>query len=159
MLLFAVFFDKNLVKYIFGIFKDSGLWILHLRIIILECWFLNIAPLECRFILKNGLTSCLQYWGRISRVEFYCRCSKEKMVGDWKTFAAEDKNDIMKNGTFPLEVRCHHCNSAYHFTKTEIQNLWFKLVFWTIVPMAVLYSTMGSYKKLYIKLTKINYGL
>jgi molecular chaperone Hsp33 len=58
-----------------------------------------------------------------SRVEFYCRCSKEKMVGYLKTFSAEDKNDIMENDTFPLEIRCHHCNSAYHFTRTEIQNL------------------------------------
>ena len=58
-----------------------------------------------------------------SRVEFYCRCSKEKMAGYLKTFPAEEKNDIMENSTFPLEIRCHHCNSTYHFTRTEIQNL------------------------------------
>jgi hypothetical protein len=33
---FAVFFDKNLVKYIFGIFEYSSFGILHLRIIILD---------------------------------------------------------------------------------------------------------------------------
>jgi len=40
--LFAVFFDKNLVKYIFGILDNWAIQILHLRIIILESDFAEI---------------------------------------------------------------------------------------------------------------------
>ena len=58
-----------------------------------------------------------------SRVEFYCRCSKEKMGGYMKTLPEHDRADMKDNGPFPLEVRCHHCNSAYLFSREELQAL------------------------------------
>jgi molecular chaperone Hsp33 len=56
-----------------------------------------------------------------SRVEFYCRCSKERMEGYLKSLAEDDRKDIRKNGPFPLEIRCHHCNSLYEFTRSELE--------------------------------------
>jgi len=58
-----------------------------------------------------------------SRVEFFCRCSKERMEGYLRNLPKEEKEDMMKNGPFPVEVRCHHCNSAYKFSKDELQVL------------------------------------
>jgi molecular chaperone Hsp33 len=58
-----------------------------------------------------------------SRVEFFCRCSKEKMEGYLRNLQKEEKKDMMKNGPFPVEVRCHHCNSVYKFTKDDLQSL------------------------------------
>jgi hypothetical protein len=46
---FAVFFDKNLVKYIFGIMEYSNFGILHLRIIILE---LSMGVFSTKYIIK-----------------------------------------------------------------------------------------------------------
>lgn len=58
-----------------------------------------------------------------SRVEFYCRCSKEKMQNYLKTLPAEDRTDMKENGPFPIEVRCHHCNSVYLFDENELQSI------------------------------------
>ena len=58
-----------------------------------------------------------------SRVEFFCRCSKDRMETYLKSLSEEEKTDMMQNGPFPLEVRCHHCNSAYLFDKEALQSL------------------------------------
>ncbi|MBU0680788.1 MAG: Hsp33 family molecular chaperone HslO [Proteobacteria bacterium] len=58
-----------------------------------------------------------------SRVEFFCRCSKDGMVGYLLGLPREDKKDILKNGPYPLVIRCHHCNSAYEFAKEDLQIL------------------------------------
>ncbi|MCP4024338.1 MAG: Hsp33 family molecular chaperone HslO, partial [Desulfobacteraceae bacterium] len=31
--------------------------------------------------------------------------------------------DIKENGPFPLETRCHHCNTVYEFDKGELKRL------------------------------------
>lgn len=56
-----------------------------------------------------------------SRVEFFCRCTRERMEGYLKGLAGEDRTDIRENGPFPLEIRCHHCNSVYRFTQGELE--------------------------------------
>lgn len=58
-----------------------------------------------------------------SRVEFFCRCSKERMEGYLRNLQKEEKKDMMKNGPLPVEVRCHHCNSVYRFSKDDLQAL------------------------------------
>ena len=58
-----------------------------------------------------------------SLVEFFCRCSKNKMEGYLKSLPREEKKDMLKNGPFPLEIRCHHCNSAYQFDKEDLKTL------------------------------------
>ncbi len=58
-----------------------------------------------------------------TRVEFFCRCSKEKMAGHVKNLPGADLEEMIQNGPFPLETRCHHCNSVYTFDKQELQNL------------------------------------
>lgn len=58
-----------------------------------------------------------------SRVEFFCRCSKDKMAGYLQSLPKDEKKDVQKNGPFPLEIRCHHCNSAYQFDKEELLTL------------------------------------
>ncbi len=55
-----------------------------------------------------------------TRVEFFCRCSKDGMKLHLNALPGKDKKDIMENGPFPLEIRCHNCNSVYCFTKQEL---------------------------------------
>ncbi|WP_457552392.1 Hsp33 family molecular chaperone HslO [Desulfobacula sp.] len=58
-----------------------------------------------------------------SRVEFFCRCSKDRMQGYLKNIDKKEKKDMIKNGPFPTKVRCHHCNSVYSFSKDELRKL------------------------------------
>ena len=58
-----------------------------------------------------------------SRVEFFCRCSRDRMEGFLKGLSKEERADMAAKGPFPVEVRCHHCNSLYAFSKEELTAL------------------------------------
>ena len=58
-----------------------------------------------------------------SRVEFFCRCSKDRMEGYLKNLPEKEKKDMLKKGPFPVEVRCHYCNSVYLFYKDDLRML------------------------------------
>ncbi len=58
-----------------------------------------------------------------SRVEFFCRCSRDRMEGFLKGLSKEERTDMAAKGPFPVEVRCHHCNSVYLFTREELTAL------------------------------------
>jgi len=55
-----------------------------------------------------------------SRVEFFCRCNRKRMEDYLKNLPAHDREDVIKKGPFPLETRCHHCNSVYQFSKEDL---------------------------------------
>ena len=57
-----------------------------------------------------------------SRVEFFCRCNRKRMADYLKNLPAHDRDEIMEKGPFPLETRCHHCNSVYQFSKDDISS-------------------------------------
>ncbi|MDY0374646.1 MAG: Hsp33 family molecular chaperone HslO [Desulfobacterium sp.] len=57
------------------------------------------------------------------RVEFFCRCSEKKMNDHLALLPRQDIVDILDNGPFPVELRCHNCNSVYHFTRQDIEKL------------------------------------
>ena len=54
------------------------------------------------------------------RTAFFCRCSRERMQGHLKNLSADVRADILQNGPFPLEIRCHHCNSVYRFSREDL---------------------------------------
>ena len=58
-----------------------------------------------------------------SRVEFFCRCSHDRMAQYLKNLPSEEKKDMAKTGPFPVEVCCHHCNSVYRFSKEALTAL------------------------------------
>jgi len=55
------------------------------------------------------------------RIEFMCHCNPERLGGILAMLPADELKDIRDNGPFPLEMRCHYCNTFYHFSKEEIQ--------------------------------------
>ncbi len=75
-----------------------------------------------KVILEEFSTLDPQFLGS-SLIEFFCRCSKDRMQGFLNGLSKEERTDIMTNGPFPLEVRCHHCNSLYQFSQEELAAL------------------------------------
>lgn len=57
------------------------------------------------------------------RVEFFCRCSEKKMNDHLALLPRQDIADILDKGPFPVELRCHNCNSVYLFTRQDIEKL------------------------------------
>ena len=57
------------------------------------------------------------------RVEFMCHCGPERLRRVLKMLPADELKDIRDNGPFPLEMRCHYCNTLYRFGKEEIQKI------------------------------------
>jgi molecular chaperone Hsp33 len=54
------------------------------------------------------------------RVEFMCHCSRERLLGVLSMLPENDLKDLRDNGPFPMEMRCHNCNTLYAFEKPEI---------------------------------------
>jgi len=57
------------------------------------------------------------------RVEFMCHCNKDKVRNMLSLLSIQELEDIQENGPFPVEIRCHHCNTAYQFNKPDIQEI------------------------------------
>jgi molecular chaperone Hsp33 len=57
------------------------------------------------------------------RIAFFCRCRKEtigQFIGKLPPYTLED---MANEGPFPVETRCHNCNTVYRFNKEEIEAL------------------------------------
>lgn len=78
----------------------------------------GIAPEE---IVSQSFSALKPKILESSRIEFFCRCSWDRMLGYLNTLPKEDRIDIAHNGPFPVKVRCHHCNSEYEFLKTDLK--------------------------------------
>ena len=60
------------------------------------------------------------------RVEFMCHCSPERLGHVLTMLPLDELKDICDKGPFPLEMCCHYCNTLYHFSKEEIQEIYIK---------------------------------
>jgi molecular chaperone Hsp33 len=58
------------------------------------------------------------------RVEFMCHCSKARTRDLLTLLPVTELEDILARGPFPLEMRCHHCNTAYYFDRAEIRRIY-----------------------------------
>lgn len=75
---------------------------------LLEFWFSEMAP----------------QLHQSRRVEFFCPCSRERFEKGLKTLSSADRQEILLNGPFPVETRCHHCSSTYLFSRENLEALW-----------------------------------
>jgi molecular chaperone Hsp33 len=60
------------------------------------------------------------------RVEFMCHCRHERIRNLLTLLPIDELQDILDNGPFPLEIRCHFCNTQYHFIRGDIQKIFGK---------------------------------
>jgi molecular chaperone Hsp33 len=56
-------------------------------------------------------------------VEFMCHCNREKFRAMLAMLDREELEDIARTGPFPVELRCHHCNTAYAFDRDEVKGI------------------------------------
>lgn len=55
-------------------------------------------------------------------VRFHCDCSKERVSGALATIQTGELEDMIEAGE-DIEVRCHFCNSTYHFSAEELREI------------------------------------
>ncbi len=53
-------------------------------------------------------------------VEFMCHCNPKRITRMIAMLKVEDLDEMAQNGPFPIEIRCHYCNTTYDFPKDEI---------------------------------------
>ena len=56
-------------------------------------------------------------------VDFNCNCSRDYIRNLLTIMPPDELKDIQQNGPFPLEIRCHHCNTAYRFDREQIDRV------------------------------------
>lgn len=57
------------------------------------------------------------------RVEFFCRCTRDRMIMLLKMLPPDEREDILENGPFPVEITCHFCGTVYSFTQNELADI------------------------------------
>lgn len=58
------------------------------------------------------------------RVEFMCHCSRERLQRLLMLLPIQDLKDLHDNGPFPVQMRCHNCNTPYEFSREAIQEIY-----------------------------------
>ncbi|HYW35615.1 MAG TPA: Hsp33 family molecular chaperone HslO [Balneolaceae bacterium] len=53
-------------------------------------------------------------------VDFFCRCSRKRFMNALRMLSYEDLKDISDEGQ---ELVCHFCNTRYHISKKEIEDM------------------------------------
>jgi len=57
------------------------------------------------------------------RIEFMCHCNRDRLSEMLALLPVDELEDILAKGPFPMTVRCHYCNSAYEFGRSELQRI------------------------------------
>ena len=57
------------------------------------------------------------------RIEFMCHCNHDRVENMLGMLPKADLKDMVENGPFPLEIKCHHCASPYRFKKEDISKV------------------------------------
>jgi molecular chaperone Hsp33 len=58
------------------------------------------------------------------RVEFMCHCSRERLHRLLALLPIQDLKDLRDNGPFPVQMRCHNCNTPYEFSREEVLEIY-----------------------------------
>ncbi|MBN2352832.1 MAG: Hsp33 family molecular chaperone HslO [Spirochaetales bacterium] len=55
------------------------------------------------------------------RVDFMCHCRPERFLASLNVLAPEELADLVANGPYPLVLTCANCNTAYEYTREEVE--------------------------------------
>jgi molecular chaperone Hsp33 len=82
--------------------------------------FKGVSPQE---IIKDFFSEYSPEFLAESSVTFFCHCKKSRMLDYLSALPAEDISDIIASGDFPIEIRCHNCNTHYYIEETEFRKI------------------------------------
>ena len=54
------------------------------------------------------------------KVGFICHCNRDQIRTVLTLLPIDELKDIQEKGPFPVEIRCHHCNTRYPFDREHI---------------------------------------
>jgi molecular chaperone Hsp33 len=57
-------------------------------------------------------------------IEFMCHCNREGIQHMLTMLSEDDLKDMADNGPFPVQIRCHNCNSSYDFDQDSLHALY-----------------------------------
>lgn len=57
------------------------------------------------------------------RVEFFCNCSKNRMLSVLQMLPEEEKLDMLEHGPFPIEMTCQFCGTSYSFDHAQLTEI------------------------------------
>lgn len=53
-------------------------------------------------------------------VEFMCHCNPKRISTMLAMLKLQDLEEMAENGPFPIEIRCHYCNTIFEFSQDEM---------------------------------------
>jgi molecular chaperone Hsp33 len=53
-------------------------------------------------------------------IEFMCHCNRKQIRTMLLMLDYNELNDMVRNGPFPIEIRCHNCNTKYSFDQDAL---------------------------------------
>ncbi|MCB2146641.1 MAG: Hsp33 family molecular chaperone HslO [Deltaproteobacteria bacterium] len=56
-------------------------------------------------------------------VAFTCHCNRDQIRNVLTLLPIDELRDIQGKGPFPVEIRCHHCNTRYTFDREHIDRI------------------------------------
>lgn len=56
-------------------------------------------------------------------VEFMCHCNEQQIRTMLSMLDPAELSDMAQNGPFPVEIRCHKCNTRYAFDQAALQGI------------------------------------
>jgi len=56
-------------------------------------------------------------------VGFVCHCNREQIRNLLTMLPMDELRDLQAKGPFPVEIRCHHCNTRYTFEREHIERI------------------------------------
>ena len=57
-------------------------------------------------------------------IEFLCHCKREQIRNMIAMLELNDVKELAENGPFPVQIRCHNCNTCYDFEQAEIRDIY-----------------------------------
>lgn len=57
-------------------------------------------------------------------VEFMCHCNREQIRNMIAMLDIDDVQDLADNGPYPVQIRCHNCNTCYDFEQEELKEIY-----------------------------------
>ncbi len=71
-------------------------------------------------VVRDHFADCAPRFVDRRNVGFACHCNRDQIRTVLTLLPIDELQDIQQKGPFPVEIRCHHCNTRYSFDREHI---------------------------------------